>query len=477
MARARRSHIFFLIVLFFLTFFLRIYGLDHTPLSVDEKQGIMQRHYVITNGLKNFLFVPPEWEWPANPSYNYTKNAVHMNYGMHSPTTPLSWQLMSVSMLLFGDSPFGLRFLSALFGTLFVIIFYFFLRKIMDFYTSTLATFLLAFYPFAITNARSGAILEPFTLFFFIVSLYFLLHYPTRKGRIAWMFFSALMIFSNFPKAILILGVLFLWELIVLFKQKNLTLTTFFSLVFFYALPFVPSLLWFSFRSLLFHLPFFWFIEHPFARGAIVPFRIIEIFYSYGSIKQAALLFIPALFGFILATFTFKKEGIILDNPYRRIFFLFYLMFPIILVLMLLAKQSGPHNHSLLVFSFVLLTINVLQAIHSAIKKGRYILFLFFFVFTWIYILTVQNMGALITSVPQQDAAALAIYQQTFFMIITSPFFLIPFLILTLVSFFFIILPFFLLPKHYYTLCMTLLLFSLLFYLVHAFSLVYFQFI
>ncbi|GEM_PF-7033239 len=423
MRRKQTIFILFLTFIFISALFLRFYNLDRIPYSLDERTCVIFRYEESITSFKNFFWIPPESLWASHANYNYTKQAVHLNYGMQSATTPFGWQLLHLSALILGKTPFGLRFIFPLFGMLYLFVFFFILHRFYERRKTILGIFLLTFFPFAIYNTRNDAILEPIALFFFLTSLYFFMLYPGKKGRILWIVFSTFMVFSNFPKAIILLAVFFLWEALLLFIEKR-SIRSIFIILPFYIIPFLPSFFWFIGRAFIFDLPFLWFLQHPFARSAVVPFRIIEIFYAYGSLKQAALLIIPAFIGILIMIIHAHTSTWKLSTPAKKLDLLWILLVIVLLPLMILVRQSGPHNHSLLVPSLVILSTHTLCFCYDALKKKHLSKVIIIFTTILSYITLTSFMGQQILAVPKQDAAAFTLYTSTILTLFHTPLFL-----------------------------------------------------
>ena len=205
-----RYELVFLVFLVIATLFLRFYGISGHAYGSDEKHIMFERHDAMMKSLRSFIFVPTIDEWEKDTGYNY--GGFHLNYGMQSATTPLSWQMISSSVLVFGENAFGLRFIPALFGFMYVIAFYFLIRHVYAKKYAMISAALFSLFPFSISNVQNGAILEPITIFFFVMCLLSLVGFFGERRRYVGIVWAMLMVFSNFPKAIIMLGMLFIWE-------------------------------------------------------------------------------------------------------------------------------------------------------------------------------------------------------------------------------------------------------------------------
>ena len=417
------------------TLFLRFYHIENGELIGDEKRAL-KIHDAMISSAQNFLIIPMYDKWITEPVL-LERTRIHLNYGVLSIATPLAWYIKSFLMFFSGANKFGVRFSTAIFGALYVILFYLFSRRIYNKKISMLSSLLLAFFPFSIVNARNGAIFEPITLSFFIGSLFFL---PSLKnstyGRLIWGVISALMLFSNFYKAIILLSILFIWEFILIFHKNKKIVRETVKLGFYYALLFIPSIAWAFLRAYSLDIPLFWLFQFPFVRGATSSFRIIEIFWSYGAIKQAATLLIPALIGLFLFLSYLKKKNFQLKEPTTKINLLWALMMLIIPLQLFFARQGGAYNHSLIAIPIVVFTVYALHSAHSSLKKNNINLALFLIFTSWIFVILSYNMGSLINEVPKTDILAFPLYKETFFSILKIPTFIIPLILVTTFSFF-----------------------------------------
>jgi len=431
MLKIDRRELVFLIVVLLLCIFLRFYHLSEKPLLPDEWGVIIPRYDTMITSVKNFLLLPTQDYWDKNPKFNYIGPAaiVHINTGMHSVTTPLTGWLVSFGLMAFGKNALGARFMPNIFSILSIFLFYLIVRNAFSRKHAILSTLLLSFYSFYLTSIRNTPAFEPIVVFFFLLAAYFVLFWQKyRFWRIGWLASAALMLFSNFPKAILLLGIMFIWEIYVLYKNE-LNAIKFFNLTTFYTASFIPSILWGIIRANVYNLNPLWMFEHAFARIPYEPFRILELLYSYSSTKQGAFLIFLGIYGlflYVLSLFAQKQE----INNSSKLNTLLAIMFITIPVSLLLGRQPGAWSHSMTAIPIVFFASVALYKMLKDITEGKYFRYLGAFLANWFYILIVKNMGDLITEVPRTDSATISLYKQVFMQILNSRLVILEFSIL-----------------------------------------------
>ena len=124
-----------LILLFFLLFvaiFLRFYGLSDQELIKDEWAILFPRYDAMINSIKDFVLIPTEDHWNKVAGYDYTSDYVkyHFGEGTQSSTTPFGWWFISFSIMFFGKTVLGARFVPLIFSLFSILLVYFIVRKI-----------------------------------------------------------------------------------------------------------------------------------------------------------------------------------------------------------------------------------------------------------------------------------------------------------------------------------------------------------
>ena len=427
-----RKEAVFLVILFILALFIRFYGVSDNQLIKDEWAILFPRYDSMTNSVSDFVLIPTDNYWNKVSGYDYSTDFAisHINYGVQSSTTPLSWWLVSLSISIFGKNAFGTRFIPLLFGFFSIFIFYFLIKKFYGLKYAFISSFLFSFYLFNINTARIGQTLEPLAIFFFLLSLYFLLSFR-KNSRKYWIFFASLMLFSNLPKAIILLGIMFLWEFQNLFINKKFEIKNLCFLLLYYIIALIPSIIWGFIRAKVYDLNYFWILEHTFIRGLQENFRILEVLYSYNSIKQGALLLIPALIGiFIFFKDNYKNKKVVVKDNLNLLWFYIFVLIP---YLFLLTKQAGPWSHAMSSFAIVLFSTITIDKMLFYIKQRKYLMYLLVFSASWLYAIFMKSLGDLINMVPRTDSDAIALYIFVFYQIFNSWFFILQ--ILLLISF------------------------------------------
>lgn len=438
MLNLTKGEIAFLFALFLLAVFVRFYGMWGTEVIKDEYGIMFPRHDSMIKSVGSFLTIPTDDYWIKNENYNYTSDYVkyHFNTGTQSSTTPFGWWLIGLSLLIFGKNAFGARFVPLLFSLLSIFLLYFLVRKAYGKKYAIISSILLAFYPFYITMFRVGQSLEPFVLFFFLVALYFLLFFR-KFGRLYWMVFMSTMFFSNFPKAIILALIFFLWEFQRLVYSKRLIFINLTKLGGYYLVALVPTFIWGLIRAKVYGLSSFWFLGHVFARGGQEQFRILEVLYSYGSTKQGALLMVLAVYGvFVFVKSIYNKKVIKLNEELNLLWLTMILLIPI---LFLFSKQAGAWSHAMASIPIAIFAANGLLSMYKNIRDRNYLSYVIMFYFNWIYVLVVKNMGDLISFVPRNDADAVSLYKNVLIQLFGSVSFVIQISLLTLFALFIIL--------------------------------------
>ncbi len=166
-----------LIIILLLTSFLRLYKLDHVPVSLfgDEMDLGYQAYSILKTG------------------NDYYGN--FMPFHFHSLAewrTPLYLYSAVPTVALFGISPLGVRLPAAIFGILGVVAFYFLVKIIRESFMKSGSTrieavgaFLLAISPWHIQYSRAGFEVTEM-LFFLITGIYFFLR-GLKDGKYLWL--------------------------------------------------------------------------------------------------------------------------------------------------------------------------------------------------------------------------------------------------------------------------------------------------
>ncbi|MEM5809634.1 MAG: glycosyltransferase family 39 protein [Candidatus Aenigmatarchaeota archaeon] len=152
----------FLIIIFFIGLFLRFYNLDKKPFWEDEATYALISNHIFQNFFSdNYL-----------PLLD-TKLVVYPH---------LFFYLNALGQLIFGNTEFGNRFFTALFGSLTIIIIYLIGNTLFNKKIGLITTALLAFSPEHIAFSRENL---PFVvpLFFFLSAFYFLKNFSENKDK------------------------------------------------------------------------------------------------------------------------------------------------------------------------------------------------------------------------------------------------------------------------------------------------------
>ncbi|MBI5465426.1 glycosyltransferase family 39 protein, partial [Candidatus Gottesmanbacteria bacterium] len=165
-----------LIAIFFLAFFLRFYKLGDVPpgLYIDEASIGYNAYSVLTTGKDEFGEKFPLW---------------FRSFGDYKP--PVYIYLTSVSMAIFGKNEWAVRFPSAFFGTLTVLITYFLIKKLFMLsggVFALLTSLLLAISPWHLQFSRA-AFEANVGLFLFILGTFLALMF-WQKTKAIFLFFS-----------------------------------------------------------------------------------------------------------------------------------------------------------------------------------------------------------------------------------------------------------------------------------------------
>jgi 4-amino-4-deoxy-L-arabinose transferase-like glycosyltransferase len=155
-----------LIIIFFVAFFVRFYGLGTIPdgLSQDESSIGFNAYSILQTG---------EDEYGKAFPLSFKAFGEYKLPGYVYLTIP--------SISYFGTTPLGVRFPSAIFGFLTVVVFYFFVKKLTNkTRIAVLATFLLALNPWHIHFSRAAFEVTP-ALFFIVVGSYLFLQFVGTK--------------------------------------------------------------------------------------------------------------------------------------------------------------------------------------------------------------------------------------------------------------------------------------------------------
>lgn len=170
--------ILLLLLLFFFASFIRIYNISTTPpgLYVDEVSVAYNAYTILKTG---------------KDEHGKKLPFAFQAYGEYK--MPVFIYLTSLSMALFGKNEFAIRIPSAFFGSLTVLLFYFFSKEIIQYEKKLketyqelfafLSTFLLAISPWHLQFSRAGfeAIVA---LFFYLFGLLFFLYFYREKKNL-----------------------------------------------------------------------------------------------------------------------------------------------------------------------------------------------------------------------------------------------------------------------------------------------------
>jgi len=172
---------------------------------------------------------------------------------------PLGKLIISASILIFGESPFGWRLLGAVFGVLMLAVMYVFLKNMFGkTIVATCGTLLLGFDFMRFVQSRLGTV-DTFAVFFILLSFYFMYRYittdrdasfresllPLALSGISFGLSAAVKWIGFYAGAgLLIIYVIRLWQLGQHYRSKNkegfgkhLTETLLFSTLFFVIIP------------------------------------------------------------------------------------------------------------------------------------------------------------------------------------------------------------------------------------------------
>jgi 4-amino-4-deoxy-L-arabinose transferase-like glycosyltransferase len=239
-----KLRIFVLILLFVFAGFLRVYKISSIPLGLymDEVSVAYNAYSILETGKDEYGIAFP-FAFRAFGEYKM----------------PVFVYMTSLSMAIFGKNEFAVRIPSAFFGSITIILFYFFAKELIQYEKwfskkqqnlfAFISAFLLAITPWHLQFSRAGfeAIVA---LFFFLVGLLFFLYFY-RKKRNSLLFFSLLFLIVsmysyNAFRIIGPLSVICIYVFIFFFMKPQRKVTTFTSLVaFLCALP----MIFFSFTS------------------------------------------------------------------------------------------------------------------------------------------------------------------------------------------------------------------------------------
>lgn len=210
-------------LLFFLASFLRTYKFTAIPpgLYVDEASVAYNAYAILKTGKDEHGIAFP-FAFQAFGEYKM----------------PVFIYMTSISMALFGKNEFAIRIPSAFFGSLTVVVFYFFAKELIVYEKKLsqkqkeifafLSAFLLAITPWHLQFSRAGfeAIVA---LFFFLVGmLFFLYFYRLQNKSLPFISFLALVLSVYSYNAFRVIGLvslacLFMFLFISLKKQRQVT--------------------------------------------------------------------------------------------------------------------------------------------------------------------------------------------------------------------------------------------------------------
>lgn len=330
---------FILILLILASLFLRFYNLGERPFWEDEAlySGISSD---ILQGDFNAPGVLPIYP----PSFFY---------------------LNAISQLIFGNTEFGNRFFSALFGSLSILLIFFIGKKLFNKTTGIFAAILLAFSPEHIIFSREAL---PFAvgIFFFLLTFYTLLGYfQNPKAKQNKLFFlSGLAIFVSFLFHFIISAffILLIPAMARIYRKKisrrSIILTTLALALFSYYVARILSSFYFS--NLLDYFP---------AESGVISYlqsiiatitkhhvkSVIALIYE--NYLDAKYLFIPPL---LLASLLLSPKKM---REYKKSLFLLSLVFVLIFLLILRTANtleifnSGPSRLHILLSPFVYLAV------------------------------------------------------------------------------------------------------------------------
>lgn len=201
-----KLHVFLLVVVFALAFFLRFYRLGEVPAGLyqDETAIGYNAYSLIKTGRDEYgkklpLYFKSFGDYKL-PVYIYA-------------TVP--------SVKLFGLTPFAVRFPSALFGFLTVVAFYFFLKEIAkDERVSLVTSFLLAINPWHLHYSRATFEVS-ISLFLFVLGSLFLHRYFNRSQRGSFLLGTVCFILALYSYNLTRLLAPFLFIICVYFFRKN----------------------------------------------------------------------------------------------------------------------------------------------------------------------------------------------------------------------------------------------------------------
>ncbi len=202
-ARAKRSHCFFLYLVIFLGFALRLYRIGYQSVWWDEAYSV----HVAQGGITAVLGLPASIGW-------------------NHP--PLHFGLLTVWARWAGLSELSIRYLSLLFGVLLLPVVYRVTRRIFDRPTALAAMAVATFSPLYVTYSQEARVyaLLPLLYLLLVCALQRLVEADEMASPRLWLglaIVEALMLYSHFIAA---LGVLYanLFLLIVWLRRRRLSL-------------------------------------------------------------------------------------------------------------------------------------------------------------------------------------------------------------------------------------------------------------
>ncbi len=160
MSRKHNQHIWWALAFafFILAVFLRFYNLGQPNLWVDEPYHLYVAESIDDNG---------SLQLPSGETYGRAKLFAYSTF---------------FSSKLFGLNEFGIRFPSALFGVVVLILFFFFIKRLMNFPVAVIMLFFMAVMPFQIGWARVSRFYTLFQIFTILAWFFFYIGFE-RTGR------------------------------------------------------------------------------------------------------------------------------------------------------------------------------------------------------------------------------------------------------------------------------------------------------
>jgi 4-amino-4-deoxy-L-arabinose transferase-like glycosyltransferase len=197
-----------LFIIFLLAFLVRFYNLGIVPdgLSQDETSIGYNAYSILQTGKDEY-----------GNSYPISFKA----FGEYK--LPGYIYLAVPSIAYFGTTPFGVRFPSAIFGFLTVVVFYFFVRKLTNNNRlAIIATFFLALNPWHIHFSRAAFEVVP-ALFFILSGAYLLLQFIGTKKYIYLIFSGCFFVFSIYTYNICRVLTPFIVIILFYFYRKDIS--------------------------------------------------------------------------------------------------------------------------------------------------------------------------------------------------------------------------------------------------------------